>query len=33
MSKTARRLPMPAPITYGDCHKTYTYDQDKVCTP
>jgi ribosomal protein S12 methylthiotransferase accessory factor len=24
---------MPAPITYGDCFKQYTYDQDKVCTP
>ena len=33
MSKTARRPPMPAPITYGDCRKNYTYDQDKVCTP
>ena len=33
MSKTARRPPMPAPITYGDCLKKYTYDQDKVCTP
>ena len=33
MSKTTRRPPIPARITYGDCFKHYTYDQDKVCTP
>ena len=33
MSRTARRPPIPAPLTYGDCRKQYTYDQDKVCTP
>lgn len=33
MSKNAGRPPMPSPITYGDCCKTYTYDQDKVCSP
>lgn len=33
MSKTTRRPPIPVPITYGDCCKNYTYDQDKVCTP
>lgn len=33
MSNTSRRPSMPAPITYGDCFKQYTYDQDKVCTP
>ena len=27
------RPPRPAPIRYGDCLKSYTYDQDKVCTP
>lgn len=33
MSKTIRRQPVPVPVTYGDCLKQYTYDQDKVCTP
>ncbi|HET97668.1 MAG TPA: hypothetical protein ENN98_03035, partial [Desulfurivibrio alkaliphilus] len=33
MRQTASRPPVPAPITYGDCLKSYTYDQDKVCTP
>ncbi len=33
MSKTARHLSMPAPLSYGDCLKQYTYDQDKVCSP
>jgi len=33
MSKTTRRPPMPSVITYGDCCKKYTYDQDKVCSP
>lgn len=33
MSKTTRRPPIPVPITYRDCFKHYTYDQDKVCTP
>ena len=33
MSKATRRPPIPAMITYGDCLKSYTYDQDKVCTP
>jgi ribosomal protein S12 methylthiotransferase accessory factor len=31
--KAAQRPPIPAPVTYGDCFKHYTYDQDKVCTP
>jgi hypothetical protein len=33
MSKTTRRPPIPVPVTYRDCFKHYTYDQDKVCTP
>ncbi len=33
MSRTTRRPPIPVPVTYGDCFKHYTYDQDKVCTP
>jgi ribosomal protein S12 methylthiotransferase accessory factor len=33
MSKAVRRPPIPNPITYGDCLKSYTYDQDKVCSP
>lgn len=33
MRKTTGRPPIPAPITYGDCVKSYTYDQDKVCSP
>ncbi|MDF1615319.1 YcaO-like family protein [Desulfurivibrio dismutans] len=33
MSKINRQLPTPSPITYGDCLKSYTYDQDKACTP
>ena len=33
MNKAAQRPPIPAPVTYGDCFKHYTYDQDKVCTP
>lgn len=33
MSKATLRPPIPARITFGDCFKSYTYDQDKVCTP
>ena len=33
MSKITRRPSIPAPVSYGDCLKHYTYDQDKVCTP
>lgn len=33
MNKTTKRPPIPNPITYRDCLKHYTYDQDKVCTP
>lgn len=33
MSKATSRPPIPVAITYGDCLKSYTYDQDKVCTP
>jgi ribosomal protein S12 methylthiotransferase accessory factor len=33
MSKIKRRLSMPAPLSYGDCFKHYTYDQDKACSP
>jgi len=33
MNKTTRRPFIPVPVTYGDCFKRYTYDQDKVCTP
>jgi ribosomal protein S12 methylthiotransferase accessory factor len=33
MNKTTRRSPIPKTVTYGDCFKQYTYDQDKVCTP
>jgi ribosomal protein S12 methylthiotransferase accessory factor len=33
MSNPTLRPPMPDPLTFGDCCKTYTYDQDKVCTP
>lgn len=33
MSKTTRRASIPVPVTYRDCFKHYTYDQDKVCTP
>ena len=27
------RPPIPAPIVYRDCLKSYTYDQDKLCRP
>lgn len=33
MNKPSRRPAIPIPLTYGDCFKSYTYDQDKVCTP
>lgn len=33
MSRTTRRPPQPAPLSYGDCRKHYTFDQDKVCSP
>jgi len=33
MSKSAQRPPIPELITYSDCRKSYTYDQDKVCSP
>jgi len=33
MTRNHPRPPIPAPVTYGDCLKSYTYDQDKVCTP
>jgi len=33
MIRATRRPPKPAPINYNDCLKSYTYDQDKVCTP
>jgi ribosomal protein S12 methylthiotransferase accessory factor len=33
MSKSAQRPPIPELITCNDCRKSYTYDQDKVCSP
>lgn len=33
MSKIMRCPPVPTLISYGDCVKSYTYDQDKVCSP
>ncbi len=33
MSKISQNQPVPVPVTYGDCFKHYTYDQDKVCSP
>ncbi|MFH7321242.1 YcaO-like family protein [Desulfurivibrio sp. D14AmB] len=33
MTRNHPRPPVPAPVTYGDCLKSYTYDQDKVCSP
>ena len=33
MSKSAQLPPIPELITYSDCRKSYTYDQDKVCSP
>lgn len=33
MSIENRIPPTPEPLIYGDSFKSYTYDQDKVCTP
>ncbi|HIJ90467.1 MAG: YcaO-like family protein [Desulfobulbaceae bacterium] len=33
MSKVKKVPPMPAPLLYGNCLKSYTYDQDKLCSP
>ncbi len=33
MSIANRIPPAPKPITYGDTLKSYTYDQDKLCSP
>ena len=33
MNNRLRLPPKPEPIVYGDCLKSYTYDQDKLCTP
>lgn len=33
MNKPIHALPQAEMITYGDCLKSYTYDQDKVCAP
>lgn len=33
MRKQNNRPPIINPLTYGDCLKSYTHDQDKVCSP